>query len=469
MLKIKAIILSDKEYIINGELDEEKRILILENDNNYGFIFKFTHLISYNHVVLIGTKNERYVADDIQYLCKNNNCFIYNVSLIVANCEDLKEIIDLTEIVAKIRLNPKKYINLSGEDIVFNLEKVGKFIINNKYIKIKNCYLKESEANSLILKMMEVLSIILGEFPEIEYFEFKSSSKGVVKKYFDVNGITNTDLFFLSNNKKMVDFLYFNGNNLKEVFIKYSELIENDDIQLRTYFISQSKLARYSDYILSYLIQAIEGISNFAFTNEISAYANKKKEISDLKKKGIKNINKDAIEEEDLKYRLALDDLKSYIDNNFSGNILKRLKGFFQYNENKVNMENILSYWLENDEFILNIFRNEIIRDESCKIYISKKKLVNISKNERNRIAHSMKKNDNKDYFSLKERKLYIKKYTLMFRYLVLKSIGITLTDRMKILNLERLNNGTKKRCKKCSNTNCYFKNKRNNIKNVKI
>ena len=72
---------------------------------------------------------------------------------------------------------------------------------------------------------------------------------------------------------------------------------------------------------------------------------------------------------------------------------------------------------------------------------MSKDKLLKITINERNRISHSMKKSKKKKYFSSHEKILYIYKYTLMFRYIVLKKIGITLTDKIKLLNIKSVNN----------------------------
>lgn len=258
-------------------------------------------------------------------------------------------------------------------------------------------------------------------------------------------------------------FTCINGKKLKKLFIKYCELVENDDIQLRSYFISQSDLISYSDYRLSYLLQAIEGFSRFAFNEELKKYSNEQETISNLRKKKSEDIKLSEIEEEELKYRSALEDVENYIKENFEGIVLKRLNGFFNYNKNSINFTNILKYWLENDKFVSKIFENEIDRDESCENFISKNKLVSISGNERNRVSHAMKRAEKKEYFSLNERKLYIFKYTIMFRYIVLKKLGVDLSEKMKRLNLINLNNDEKNNnCKNCSKTNCRFNNNTN-------
>lgn len=437
ILKIKSLKSFNKEFEISGLLDEKSRILFIEKNKSLKDVLEVTYNLNHNNIELIGERNEQIIINGLQYLTDDNNAFIYKISLIGINCKDFNEMIDLTEVVARIWIHPNKYINYSGKDITFTLKDVGKVIINNKYIKIKKGNFREFDINNLILKVMELLSIILGEFPEIECFEYKSLSKGVVRKYFDVNGFINTDLIFSLNNKRMGDFFYINGKKLKKAFMAYCELMEKDDIQFKTYFMSQSYLSYYSDYRLSYLIQAIEGFSKFAFNNELKEYSNKKIIISNLNKNGAKNINIDRINEEDSKYQSALEDVKKYINDKFSGDILTRLEGFFEYNENAITLNNILEYWLENDEFVMNIFMNEIINENP----ISKDKLLKITINERNRISHSMKKSKKKKYFSSHEKILYIYKYTLMFRYIVLKKIGITLTDKIKLLNIKSVNN----------------------------
>ena len=40
-----------------------------------------------------------------------------------------------------------------------------------------------------------------------------------------------------------------------------------------------------------------------------------------------------------------------------------------------------------------------------------------------------MKKSKRKKYFTHEERVLYIKKYTLMFRYIVLKKVGLKIEE----------------------------------------
>ena len=463
MIKLKALKSFNKEFEIKGILDEERKILILNKSKNYEAILNITYNPNDYSIEVIGINNKRVTIYGLNYLGEYNNFFIYNTILIGVNCENLEEILDITEVAAKIRLNPKKYFNLTCKNITFNLKDVGKFIINNKYIKIEKVHFREADANSMILKMMEFISIMLGEFPDIEYFKFKSSSKGFIRKYFDINGLTNTSSFFLCNNAKMVDFTCINGKKLKKLFIKYCELVENDDIQLRSYFISQSDLISYSDYRLSYLLQAIEGFSRFAFNEELKKYSNEQETISNLRKKKSEDIKLSEIEEEELKYRSALEDVENYIKENFEGIVLKRLNGFFNYNKNSINFTNILKYWLENDIFVSKIFENEIDRDESCENFISKNKLVSISGNERNRVSHAMKRAEKKEYFSLNERKLYIFKYTIMFRYIVLKKLGVDLSEKMKRLNLINLNNDEKNNnCKNCSKTNCRFNNNTN-------
>lgn len=431
MIKVKGIILpgedSDKEYKIDGILDEESKLLFIKKENNIEVLFKLVMKFDSNQVVLIGTKNEHVAIYDIQFISKYDDLSIFKTSLIGVNCNKLTEIDDLIEIYAKIRLNPKKQFNFSEKSISFTMEGVGKFIINNKYIKIKNANFNESKATSWMMRIMEFVAILIGEFPEIEYFEFKSNSSGTIRKYFDIDGLADTDLFFSSNNEKIVNFNTMHGKTMKKAFSNYCELIENDDIQLRTFFLSQSSLSRFSDYILTYILQAIEGFSRFAFETRINRYSKRITAKTQLEKNKVKNVNEEMIKKEQKKYNKALKKVKQFINDNFENNILERLNGWFEHNDGNTQFNIILKYWLEKDKRVMEIFKNEIT--ESTSNNINKRKLIKVSENERNRISHSMKKSKSKQYFSHEERVLYIKKYTLMFRYIVLKKIGVEIKE----------------------------------------
>lgn len=429
-MNIKAIKFSNKKFNVEGILDEKNRVLILYKDTlkNLKNILNFSYNLNYYSVELIGTNGKRAIIHNIYSFYEYEKFFTYNVSLIVLNYKNLYEIKNIKEITAKIMPNPNKYFNLTGKSITFCFEKVGKISINNKYIKISNTNFKESEANFWIMKIMEFISIMIGEFPKIEYFRIKRKSGEIVEKYFNVDGITNTDPFFSFNNKKIVDFNEMNGKSMKKAFVEYCKLIEDDDIQLRTYFLSQSSAGHFSDYILTYLLQAIEGFSKFAFINELREYSIRINTKKNCEEKEGKEVDEKKIEEESKKYTEALEKVKEYIDNNFDENILDRLEGWFNHNNNNISFDNILNYWLDKDKDVMQIFKTEIEEDISSN-RINKDKLVKISANERNRISHSMKRSHKKEYFSHEDRVLYVKKYTLMFRCIVLKKIGIRVNE----------------------------------------
>lgn len=432
MIKIKGIILpgedSDIEHKIDGILDEESRLLFIKKENNIELLFNLVMRFESNQIVLIGTKNEHITISDIQFMSKYGDSSIFKTSLIGVNCNNLSEIDDLTEIRAKIRLNPKKQFNFSEKSISFTMEGVGEFILNNKYIKIRNAIFNESKATSWMMKIMEFVALLIGEFPEIEYFEFKSNSNGTIKKYFDIDGLTDTELFFSSNNEKIVNFNTMHGKTMKKAFSNYCELIENDDIQLRTFFMSQSSLSRFTDYILTYILQAIEGFSRFAFDTKINRYSKRITTKTQLEKNKVKNVNEEMIKKEQNKYNKALAKIKQFINDNFENNILERLNGWFEHNDGNTQFNVILKYWLEKDKIVMEIFKNEIIESTSNN-NINKEMLIKKTENERNRISHSMKKSKRKKYFTHEERVLYIKKYTLMFRYIVLKKVGLKIEE----------------------------------------
>lgn len=432
MIKIKGIILpgedSDIEHKIDGILDEEGRLLFIKKKNNIESVFNLVMRFNSNQVVLIGTRNEHIAIYDIRFISKYEDLSIFKTSLIGVNCNNLAEIDDLTEIYAKIRLNPKKQFNYSEKSISFTMDGVGKFIINNKYIKIKIANFNESKATSWMMRIMEFVAILIGEFPEIEFFEFKSNSNGIIRKYFEIDGLADTDLFFSSNNEKIVNLNTMHGKTMKKAFCNYCELIENDDIQLRTFFLSQSSLSRFSDYILTYILQAIEGFSRFAFNTRINRYSKRIATKTQLEKNKIKNVNEEMLKKEQKKYNEALAKVKQFINDNFDNNILVRLNGWFEHNDGNTQFNVILKYWLEKDKVVMEIFRDEITESTSNN-NINKERLIKISENERNRVSHSMKKSKRKKYFTHEERVFYIKKYTLMYRYIVLKKVGFKIVE----------------------------------------
>ena len=85
MIKIKAIILpdkdSDKEYKIDGRIDEESRLLFIKgNSKSLDCFLKLVMWDNSKQLVLIGIKNERIVLYNIHYLSEYKDCCIFNRS-----------------------------------------------------------------------------------------------------------------------------------------------------------------------------------------------------------------------------------------------------------------------------------------------------------------------------------------------------------------------------------------------------
>lgn len=418
MIKIDMVKSLNLDKEIKAELDYGKRIFVIYKDKNYIY-FDVAKKLSLEGMKLLDSEGKKITIHDLELKYEDNEKIIYSIENIYVGTYIEEELDRVKEVSVKILLKSNRtFIN---KNISFTLDNGMKICFDKSQIIISNFLGKESEINFTLLRIMEFLAIILGEFPIIEYFKFRLEDETIITKYVKITGYTITAIDFTNIAKALVNLDNIRVEKLKDMYSKYYDLIGKDDIQLRHFFTSQSNSSLYSDYRLTYLLQGLEGFANLNFSDKITVFLNKRLENAKSKMKN----NKSKIEDDELE--MAMCDIYGLIENKgYSNKLKKRIKGMFKSVQKKHDFNAILDFLLDEDEFISNLFSSECNTTKENKYYINKDKLIKYSLNERNRISHALKKCGNERYFTLNDRIFYLKKYSVMFRYLVLKVIGAT-------------------------------------------
>lgn len=418
MIKIDMVKSLNLDKEIKAELDCEKRVFVIYKNKNYIY-FDVAKRLSLEGMKLLDSEGKKITIHDLELKYEDNEKIIYNIENIYVGTYIEEELDKVKEVSVKIFLKSNRtFVN---KNISFTLEDGINIYFNKSQIRISNFLGKESDINFTLLRIMEFLAIILGEFPIIEYFKFRLEDETIITKYVKITGYTITAIDFTNIAKALVNLDNIRVEKLKDMYSKYYDLIGKDDIQLRHFFTSQSNSSLYSDYRLTYLLQGLEGFANLNFSDKITVFLNKRLENAKSKMKN----NKSKIEDDELE--MAMCDIYGLIENKgYSNKLKKRIKGMFKSVQKKHDFNAILDFLLDEDEFISNLFSSECNTTKENKYYINKDKLIKYSLNERNRISHALKKCGNERYFTLNDRIFYLKKYSVMFRYLVLKVIGAT-------------------------------------------
>lgn len=418
MIKIDMVKSLNLDKEIKAELDYGKRIFVIYKDKNYIY-FDVAKKLSLEGMKLLDSEGKKITIHDLELKYEDNEKIIYSIENIYVGTYIEEELDRVKEVSVKILLKSNRtFIN---KNISFTLDNGMKICFDKSQIIISNFLGKESKINFTLLRIMEFLAIILGEFPIIEYFKFRLEDETIITKYVKITGYTITAIDFTNIAKALVNLDNIRVEKLKDMYSKYYDLIGKDDIQLRHFFTSQSNSSLYSDYRLTYLLQGLEGFANLNFSDKITVFLNKRLENAKSKMKN----NKSKIENDELE--MAMCDIYGLIENKgYSNKLKKRIKGMFKSVQKKHDFNAILDFLLDEDKFISNLFSSECNTTKENKYYINKDKLIKYSLNERNRISHALKKCGNERYFTLNDRIFYLKKYSVMFRYLVLKVIGAT-------------------------------------------
>lgn len=418
MIKIDMVKSLNLDKEIKAELDCEKRVFVIYKNKNYIY-FDVAKRLSLEGMKLLDSEGRKITIHDLELKYEDNEKIIYNIENIYVGTYIEEELDKVKEVSVKIFLKSNRtFVN---KNISFTLEDGINIYFNKSQIMISNFLGKESDINLILLRVMEFLSIILGEFPIIEYFKFKLEDKSIITKYVKITGYTMTAIDFTNTAKALIALDDIKEEKIKDMYCKYYELICEDDIQLRHFFTSQSNSSLYSDYKLTYLLQGLEGFANLNFRDKITVFLKERLENAKNKKKN----NNSKIDNNELE--MAMCDIYELIENKgYSSKLKGRIQGMFKSVQKKHDFNAVLDFFLVEDKFIGNLFSSECNIAKENERHIDKDELISISLNERNRTSHALKKCKDKRYFALNDRIFYLKKYSVMFRYLVLRVIGAT-------------------------------------------
>lgn len=405
-LRIKSIILNDKELMVNQLFDKEEGIK---------FYLASSSRISFNILLRIGTtiplekikvrtlKNKIYTLFNCFYSIRNNNDNLYmhlkfneivkeNVDIRNFKCNKLIVEFELTDNIKKKEFR---------EDINFALNGITiKHLIDQSRYEVIISSVKTSNTEELFsyfVDYFELISLIIGYFPTIIKKTYMLGTKkyivenNIVAKYISSDEFKKSDVEFL---KKL------NNSTFENAYIKYRKFSKKALLQLSMYFMSVMKRPSYIEIDVVNILQTLDGLYD-----KLSVFKNVKEdysiEMNDEIGKLIDTIDFSNINK---KYGKEININKKIIE------CIKRM--------NKVSYRKKLKNMFKYNNYI--VFKEEIKKNNTP--YIKYDTLITKCINSRNKFSHI---DENENCLLDNENVAYIHKFILIFRLLILEEIGL--------------------------------------------
>lgn len=411
MIHIKKILVGNNETLdFNAIIDTSNKTIKLENDSSKSQILGIIYN-SYNQSLkMLDVNNREILIYSLHYINDTKKYSMYKFDFLIIGTFNRLPIQNINKVYISFQLlNTSKLFINNDKNINFEINNT-KIIISNQYIEMFSQGLSEENIVEIIQNIFEIIAIIYGSFPKINYFEFLTTNNERIKKYFKAEGYISSSNDNVIFNQKLIDFSYI--ENFSEVYSLYIDMKKKlNKTPIQGFFISQSSTQYYIDYKLVLLLQSLEGFCSKYYSKTIKERkAKENKIILD----NIINPIEDFINENQKRMNCS-DDLK--------GKLLSSLK----YPIKKIDFRVYLEYIFETD-FAKSIFSTEISLEKSSTIILSKNDFISISVNERNRLSH-MNTHKKNVYFTKEQYRPAYEKYKLIFRCLILKELNLKVTD----------------------------------------
>ena len=416
-LNIKSIILNiGLEIAVEQIIDKENGIkfyITKPVHDNFDILLGLRKTVSLEKIKVRTLKNKIYTLFNCFYTVRgNDDLYIHLVfNEIVRNEVEERNFKCEKLIVEFENINELKQKEFS-ENINFSINNITvSHLINKEKYEVVISSENPIERDTLFSYFsdyFEILNLIIGYFPTIIKTTYFSNTKHyiveneIVSKYITSDEYRKRDLGFLHS---------INNNALKEAYVSYRKFSDNAILQMSMYFMSTMKKNSYVEINVVNILQTLDGIFDklSVFKDQIEDYSTDMNDdiINVIKSIDFSNIN--------TKYNSSVkinDKIVSCINRMNYIQYRRKLKKMFGY-----------------DNFL--VFKEE--KKAKNKLFITYDLLINKCVNSRNKFSHVI---DNEDYLFETENIVYIHKFVLIFRLLILEEIGLKKYINMQLLNL---------------------------------
>lgn len=406
-IKIKSIIIDDKEILVETIYNKEGGVKFYLNDDlQYYFNdILFSKKTYFLPILKIRTiKNEIWTLFDCFYTYRFfiNQPYIHLIyNMIVMSDVDRKNFQ-----CNRLRVKLKNFASIPISNLLPNNLSFAydNYRINAK-IKLQYCNIIIKSKNfsnyddlyTQFTYLFELLNFIYGYFFSIEKITFYCDKEKIVVETETVHKYISSKMYI----NKGLHFLKLDVNkNFKTVFINYINFRKIAQYQLDLFFESTMENNKYNELNVVKILQIFDGIfANLQqFSNDLNIYP---KELNDDIINYIDNIDFNDLNE---KYQVSIninDKIKQCIYSMYKVNYREKIKHIFE----------------TNNEIIFEAEKNE----KSGHLKFTE--LVNKSVNSRNMVSHADEKSK---YLTSTESLVYIYKFVLTFRLLIFNAIGLS-------------------------------------------
>lgn len=415
-INIKSVILEngleiDVEQLANKE-DGIKFYVTKPIHDNFDILSGLHKTVSLEKIKVRTLKNKIYTLFNCFYTVRGaDDLYIHLLFNEIVRCEVEERNFKCNELIVEFENTNNLKCKDFSENINFSIDDImiKHFINKNKYeVIISSNDQKERDVLfSYFSDYFEIINMIIGYFPTIIKTTYKSKTisyvveNEIVSKYVTSNEYIKRDLGFLKN---------IDNTTLKDAYIKYRKFSSEALLQMSMYFMSTMKRNSYVEINVVNILQTLDGLYD-----KLSKFKNEKEHYSVEMNNDIINTIKN-IDFSDINKKYNND---TNINNKIVGCISRM--NYLQYRNKLKNMFKYSDYL---------VFKEEKKNNNSP--FIKYNTLINKCVNSRNKFSHII---DNEDYLFETENVVYIHKFVLIFRLLILEEIGLSASINMQLLH----------------------------------
>lgn len=414
-IKVKSIILNDKKEIsVEQFYDDDDGIKLYLNDELHDaldFLTAYREFVHLDKIKIRTDSDDIWTLFDCCYIIKKKDrqyIHLYYYSF-VENDVDSRNFL-CNKLSAEFEISKSLINRIFSENIDFVVDDITiKQDMNddNCIIIISSSTVKTyDELFEYFIIYLELLNFIFGYFPKIKTITYFLNDTKIIlneelaDKYISADKYTHKDECFVCN---------IDNNTLKKAFTKYKLFSKNAELQINMYFIATMKKNSYIEIDIVNILQILDGIYDklSIFENQTEDYCVEMNNdiISKIKDIDFSEINKKYGSDIDINEKI----IKS-IERMYKINYCKKLKNMFKYD----------SYF---------VFKEERKKHEP---FIEYGKLIGKCVNSRNKISHVVPIDE---CFNAMENAVYIYKFILIFRLLILQEIDLSDNINKSFLN----------------------------------
>ena len=414
-IKVKSIILNDKKEIpVEQFYDDDDGIKLYLTDELHGALDLLTAYREFVHLDKIKIRtdtDEIWTLFDCCYILRKKDrqyIHLYYYSF-VENDVDSRNFL-CNKLSAEFEISKSLINRIFSENIDFIVDDIRiKHDVDddNCTIIISSTSVKTyDELFGYFIIYLELLNFIFGYFPKIKAITYFLDDNKIIlneelaDKYISADKYTHRDECFVCN---------IDNNTFKNAFIKYKLFSKKVELQINMYFIATMRKNSYIEIDIVNILQILDGIYD-----QLSIFENQTEDYC-------VEMNIDIINKiKDMDFSVINEKYGS--DININERIVKSIERMYKINYGK-KLKNMFKF----DSYF--VFKEE---KKGQKPFIKYGKLIGKCVNSRNKISHVVSIDE---CFNAMENAVYIYKFILIFRLLILQEIDLSNNINKSILN----------------------------------